>query len=443
MVPTRTLLMFFAIAAGILCGGSASAQYSYDPKAYADMANADSDQTIAPGTVITTRNWQQHKAFMNIGMQALFSGRYLWHLDDTPDFAMNVGPTISVPQPARYIADTEKYAAQVRLVRTESGGYTPSGYVAGLPFPHPVEPGAGYKVFYNGYYNYMPPEWVVTDSYGFNADRYRNMSKELALSSYYRLSHLSEPDMPVNPPYGKHYLLSTRYLLLEPEENRYTTEIGLYSDDPSQLQEIYLFLPSLRRSLRLSSSARCSPLLGSDYVQDDNANEFGIQASNFKMTLLGRKKVLTQLHENANAADSANFTTQGGFPSWPKPVVGKWEVRDVYVVDVFPLPAMGHYCYGHRVLFIDRQTWNIVASDLYDPQDKFWKTILLFWHPVKVPSGESVVLPLTGANIVADFQNSHMGLSPQYVIHTGDDVPLKYRDASVMAFPGSLSQVMQ
>jgi hypothetical protein len=50
-------------------------------------------------------------------------------------------------------------------------------------------------------------------------------------------------------------------------------------------------------------------------------------------------------------------------------VVGKWEVRDVYVVDVFPLPAMGHYCYGHRVLFIDRQTWNIVASDLYDPQD--------------------------------------------------------------------------
>jgi len=124
-----------------------------------------------------------------------------------------------------------------------------------------------------------------------------------------------------------------------PEQDKYTTEIALYSEDPSKPQEIYLFLPSLRRSLRLSSGARCAPLLGSDYVQDDNDNFFGLQASNFKITLLGRRRILAQFHVNANAADSHNLTTTGAFPAWPKPMVGKWELRDAYVLDVYPLPS--------------------------------------------------------------------------------------------------------
>jgi hypothetical protein len=33
--------------------------------------------------------------------------------------------------------------------------------------------------------------------------------------------------------------------------------------------EIYVFLPSLRRSLRLSSAARCAPLLGTDFTNHD------------------------------------------------------------------------------------------------------------------------------------------------------------------------------
>ncbi len=64
-----------------------------------------------------------------------------------------------------------------------------------------------------------------------------------------------------------------RYFVFSPEQTRYTTELAQQPDDPQRVQEIYVFLPSLRRSLRLSSAARCSPILGSDWVQDDHTTE--------------------------------------------------------------------------------------------------------------------------------------------------------------------------
>lgn len=57
--------------------------------------------------------------------------------------------------------------------------------------------------------------------------------------------------------------------LLAPEQSRYTTSLTIVPDDLTKNQDNYVFLPSLRRSLRLSSAARCAPLLGSDYTPDD------------------------------------------------------------------------------------------------------------------------------------------------------------------------------
>jgi hypothetical protein len=51
--------------------------------------------------------------------------------------------------------------------------------------------------------------------------------------------------------------------------------------DLAKARETYVFVPSLRRSLRLSSSARCSPILGSDFVQDDNVEDADLQWPNF------------------------------------------------------------------------------------------------------------------------------------------------------------------
>src|ERR1700688_7789 len=70
--------------------------------------------TIPAGTRMTTDNWAQYEDFMSQGMIALFERRDFWHLPS--DVVVEVGPTISIPLPRKYLADTEKYSSQVRLV---------------------------------------------------------------------------------------------------------------------------------------------------------------------------------------------------------------------------------------------------------------------------------------------------------------------------------------
>ena len=57
--------------------------------------------------------------------------------------------------------------------------------------------------------------------------------------------------------------------LEQPEQSKYTSPLELVYDDPQKVPEFNVFLPSLRRALRLSSGARCAPYAGSDYAGDD------------------------------------------------------------------------------------------------------------------------------------------------------------------------------
>lgn len=104
---------------------------------HALVAGAASASTGTPGAIITQRNWQRYRQFMSEGLVALFEGKQFWHLP--ADLQIEVGPTISIPLPKKYLDDTVRYSNRVKLIRTSSGGYVPIGYVAGLPFPHPLE----------------------------------------------------------------------------------------------------------------------------------------------------------------------------------------------------------------------------------------------------------------------------------------------------------------
>jgi len=94
--------------------------------------------------------------------------------------------------------------------------------------------------------------------------------------------------MPTNMPYAGGMFYVSRFMAIEPEQSKYTTQLQCQPDDPTRVPETYVFLPSLRRSLRLSSAARCSPILGTDWVQDDNA----WNPPYFKVNFLGEKKIL-------------------------------------------------------------------------------------------------------------------------------------------------------
>jgi hypothetical protein len=84
-----TLLLALGLAWGSLRAAHAAGS-SFDPADYKALAEADSPQTIAPGTKITVENWQQYKQFLPIGLQWLYSGRYSYKLQPGADYTIEV-----------------------------------------------------------------------------------------------------------------------------------------------------------------------------------------------------------------------------------------------------------------------------------------------------------------------------------------------------------------
>jgi len=260
--------------------------------------------------------------------------------------------------------------------------------------------------------------------------------------------HLSDSPYPIDLPYANGIYHSTRDLLLLPEQSKYTTALDMQPDDPSAVQETYVFLPSLRRPLRLSSAARCSPILGTDWAQDDNAGGIAFQLGLFKAYYLGEKKVLAIVHANiaAGTGDRSNLDkvlhTGLPVPGWPRARMGNWEVRDAYIIDVRPINK--DYCYGHKVFYVDKQNWATLYYETYDKQDKLWKVNKNSLGLIKMNNGEQVVIPAATEDAIWDLQNTHASVSTIGTVPEIDkDASTELQDAQTFAFPGGLSRIMR
>jgi len=442
-----------SVLAGVLLvvpfRGSAAAQITYDIANFQAMADADSPDTIAPGTKITVQNWRQYKKFMPMWVQAAFSGAYKWHVGTDPQYTVIVGPSHHYPLPKQYVEDTEKYGGQAQLVPLPTGGFSWKGYLAGIPFPHPSEPNIAVKMAYNGWDAFQPKmlnfkarNWLV-DSYG-------NVTNLESDDTFYRTMHLSDPPGgPINMPFANGINYVTRFQVILPEQSKYTTELTLRPDDPTHIEEIYVFLPSLRRSLRLSSAARCAPILGTDFIEDDNA----WLPPNFKITLLGRKKLLAPVLDYSKAFDLKSYMEPPtDFPGWPRADFTRWELRTYNVINLRWLTALGAYCYSDRVYYQDTETNLLVPLESYDRTGKFWKVVWYAWTPINF-RGQTTFISIASIAAVqaVDFQNSHITATVETPTTIDEDgagtgaggVPAEYRDMAAMTTPGSLSRIMK
>jgi uncharacterized protein DUF1329 len=444
--PYSFFLFVLALLLGlILAPVSTWAQVRYDPQAFQALADASSPDTIPPGTRITLQNWRQYRRFMPVGMQALYEGQYLWKIGPEADYTVEVGPTTPIPMPKKFAIDTEKYRGQARLKQVETGGYTLDNYQAGLPFPAPEEPQLGYKVLYDAWYYFRPFVYTYLSTL-YRVDRNRSVYSSTGGVNNWRVSHLSDGDMPMQMPYAGPYFLLIRNPQFTPEQNRYLTSLQMLYSDPAHIQDSYTFLPSLRRALRLSTAARCAPLLGTDWVYDDNGGGQYFQVPNFNVKFLGKKKILALMHEkHCTRSDKKDcFTIADSAPGWPKPEIGPWEVIDAYVLDVSPRPDLGHYCYPHKILYLaSTNAWVLTWWEAYDEGGKLWKIDKASYAPVPIGNGEVTAIAGIVDAAVWDMQNSHAGVSLNSDVRVDNEVDPELQNAKVWGFPGGLSRVMR
>jgi len=421
-----------------------------------------SDQpSAAPGTKITMRNWQRYRQFMSRGMIALFEGSHFWRMPE--DVAIEIGPTVAIPLPEKYQQDTKANADRVRLVRQPGGGYVPSGYVAGLPFPEPLkgDPAlAGERIFWDLYYRYQP-RVQGAENFSYSIDRAGNMTQTAESTCVQsQLTYLSDLGMPATAPEADPSVYTAKFNeQISPEQAKYSTLLDLLPADPTKLDELYEYVPTLRRSLRLSQAARCAPVFGSDYLVDDENNGPPGLPQLFMVEYLGEQKVLALVHAAPAAFDSAGtavgldpryyYPGAAGVVPFPRPTAGRWELRDSYVIALARLPQFSSgYCYGKRVLYVDKENYFAGAQlDLYDSSGQLFKSQLIFSYPERIPGTEHDQAQLVAGSdtsFLINFKDRHLSLEPNLRACINSDCTRNgYLDIRRYASPDGLMKIMQ
>jgi len=87
-----------------------------------------------------------------------------------------------------------------------------------------------------------------------------------------------------------------------------------------------------------------------------------------------------------------------------------WEPRDAWVLE--GVAKQPQYAYGKRVLFIDKETYFVAYSDIYDKAGQLWKIWLNQWgfRPKATPSyGETYPsdMPFLSSISMVDMQLTH------------------------------------
>jgi Protein of unknown function (DUF1329) len=413
------------------------------PSGKSPTVAAGTDSPNAVGATITMQNWQNYRDYMPDGMIALFQGKYFWKMP--ADAAMPIGPTIIHPLPRTYLEATEKYAGQVKLVELPNGGLTLDGYTAGRPFPNPAEPHRGWKILANLWFRYLPHLTVDTNGVVCTMDSDNNISCKAGMKVYRQLAFNTDPGVARNIPGATGEFFTQYETVKEPEQERYTTVLTISYTDLTRQEDVYVFIPALRRYQPMSPMARCSADLGTDETPDDRRYGFNSNLTRLKAELIGEKKILGLLDYQMPAGRfPANYDMPLG---WPKASWGKWQLRDVYVVGVTKLDNSGGHCLGKRVVYVDKATYAPLWEDLYDKDLKPWRFVGIFPRTLDVPG----LGPQATSNSMVygfwDVKYSHATIfaepaegEPFYI---NEQAPKDFFDLARFTTPGGLSQIMR
>ena len=112
-------------------------------------------------------------------------------------------------------------------------------------------------------------------------------------------------------------------------------------------------------------------------------------------------------------------------------------------------PLQSGYCYGPRVVYFDKETFEPVDVDLYDASNKLWKIVLNAYQPIPLPEGDPAdrVTALGGPgnlnSSLWDIQNLHLTFDIQGHSKINKEVPGHYQDVYRWGTPAGMQQVMQ
>jgi hypothetical protein len=359
---------------------------------------------LKPGETIGPHNWERVRGMVGENLLSRIKQGYTFEIKR---------PTRYQP-PREYEEATKKYSGRVRL----GPGGELLNHVAGSPFPKidPSDPRVGQKIAWNFYWRWQGDDFkggggTETGTMIRYAIEKDGAERRADVVSYYLFPHtrVTLGPKPAIPGYEHIDSISLR-IDSYPRDRSGTTILNTRYTDPKRADDLYIYIPTLRRLRRLTTTQRCQTLAPSEFNLDD-ADFFGGKITDFNYRLLGEKKALTNY-----AQEYVPYHRKKGdyLPSDEK-----WEVHDVYVLEITPKDPS--YCYPRKVLWIDKLIWEPLWVMVWDRKGEFWKEMHLFRIPAKLADGQVVWQQGTGwvinvqngrSTVITTPRSFNLGLSP-------------------------------
>jgi len=396
---------------------------------------------VKPGDVIDSSNWEKINDILPSSVvKWVKRGDFIMNIEE---FKWDYSPDLAWQQ--KTLANAGKYdvGPEGEFIVKDTG--EPPLYVDGDPFPTidiKKDPNAAVKIVYNAFFKSsrvgnLRQEFVV-DWIGRNGLE-RQVTGEWLMRYYWM-----RPDGPVDNP--------SKFLVTEfTKVNTPYDLAGILSLNQTAIantpNQVYSYVPAIRRVKKVSGTTRSSPFLGSDLVNDD-AQGFGGKIESMNWKVIDRKIILlpfvkwgmsdpAQFTEQPNGSWSASGNLRGprigyevkdwkGAP-WA-PVDYAWVPRNVYIVEATPKDP--YYNYGRMIYYIDEVagfSWKVI----YDKSDDYWKTLVVSMVPAKWGSDHKISFSSPVASLVVDDKTDHATISYSFGSYGQHKCNVFYSDPTV------------
>ncbi len=305
---------------------------------------------------ITADNMGQYKDKLTPGHQALLSTY-------AETFFMKVYPTRrSASAPQRIYDATKKIATTAELV---GGGDGITGAIHGIPFPIPKE---GAEVVWNHLTRFRGDiaSRRVGQAVPSRSGSYTMVMLDEEFNVVYSQADQTEESI-------NNIILYFKQTVTAPA--RLAGGILLVHETLDQVKEprqAWLYNPGQRRVRRAPNVAYDNPGTASDGMRtSDQLDMFNGALDRYDWTLVGKKEMYVPYNNYALHSPELKYDDILK-PLHVNPEHLRYELHRVWVVDA-NLKAGTNHIYKRRTLYVDEDSWQILAVDQYDKRDQLWR----------------------------------------------------------------------